>query len=42
MTDLPPEQHPESTLSPEVPMEEPVSDEPTPTESPDPVPAPNA
>jgi S1-C subfamily serine protease len=42
MTDLPPERHPESTLSPEVPMEEPVSDEPTPTESPDPVPTPPA
>lgn len=37
MTDHPPEHHPEPTLSPEMPMEEPVSDEPTPTDPQDPV-----
>ncbi len=41
MTDHPPEQLPEPTLSPEAPMEEPVSDDPTPTDPQEPVSAPS-
>lgn len=42
MTDHPPEHHPKATLSPEIPMEEePVSDESTPADPPDPVTAPS-